>query len=117
LSPGRAEVINDQGWSHVLRGEWATALPYFEDAAKRDPSSQRIANNLELARAALTAELPSRRPSESTADWAARLNDAGVAAQLVGDRARAVAAFSQALYASGAWYSRAANNLEAANRQ
>jgi Flp pilus assembly protein TadD len=116
LAPRRAEVINNQGWSHVLRGEWATALPFFENAAKRDPASQRIANNLELARAALAADLPSRRPNENSNDWAARLNDAGVAAQLLGDKKRALAAFTQALYASGHWYPRAAANLENANR-
>src|SRR5206468_2624269 len=27
LAPGRAEVINNQGWSHVLHGDWAAALP------------------------------------------------------------------------------------------
>ena len=48
-------------------------------------------------------------------DWATRLNDAGVAAQIMGNRARAVAAFSQALEARGNWYDRAANNLKAAN--
>jgi Flp pilus assembly protein TadD len=116
LSPGRAEMINNEGWSHVLRGEWATALPFFEDASKRDPGSQRIANNLELVRAALASELPSRRAGESTSDWAARLNDAGVAAQLLGDKKRALSAFTQALYASGRWYPRAAENLEMAKR-
>ncbi len=114
LAPDGAEVINNQGWSLVLRGEWRRAAGYFEHAASLDPKSERIANNLELARAALAGDLPQRRPGESDRGWAERLNDAGVAAQLVGDHQRAVAAFTQALRTSGSWYARAANNLQAA---
>jgi tetratricopeptide (TPR) repeat protein len=117
LAPRSAEVVNNQGWSFILRGDWAAGLPYFELAATLDPSSQRIADNLELARTALDAALPGRRAGESNGDWAARLNDAGVAAQLLGDRQRAIAAFTQALYASDRWYARAANNLENVARQ
>jgi hypothetical protein len=78
-----------------------------------DPGSRRIADNLELAKEALAGELPTRRPGEADGDWARRLNDAGVAAAILGDRERAKAAFSQALEASDSWYARAANNLEA----
>jgi tetratricopeptide (TPR) repeat protein len=113
----RAEIVNNRGWSMLLRGRWVEALTFFEQAAALDRSSARIANNLELARAALAADLPKRLRDESDAKWAARLNDAGVAAQILGDRSRAVAAFSQALQASGRWYSRAANNLEGASAQ
>ena len=110
-----AEVTNNQGWSELLRGDWTKAAERFEKAATRDPKSSRIANNLELARAALASDLPKRRPGEDDRAWAARLNDAGVAALLLGDKQRAVAAFAQALEASGSWYDRAANNLKAAN--
>jgi len=44
------------------------------------------------------------------------LNDAGVASAILGDRKKAVAAFTQALEASGSWYERAADNLDAAER-
>jgi Flp pilus assembly protein TadD len=117
LVPGEAEVVNNRGWSLILRGDWSKAVGFFEQAAISDPKSQRIANNLELARAALATDLPRRRAGEEDQDWAARLNDAGVAARLLGDKARAVAAFSQALEARGSWYERAANNLKAANSQ
>jgi Flp pilus assembly protein TadD len=117
LAPRSAEVVNNQGWSLILRGQWAAAKPYFELAVTLDPNSQRIADNLELTRTALDAALPSRKAGESDKDWAARLNDAGVAAQLLGDKKRAIAAFTQALYASDRWYPRAANNLENASRQ
>jgi Flp pilus assembly protein TadD len=113
LSPRRPEVLNNRGWSLLIRGDWAGAVTYFERALKYDGKSERIANNLELARDALAAELPRRETGESDSDWAARLNDAGVAAQLLGDKQRAIAAFSQALEASGSWYQRAANNLQA----
>lgn len=113
LSPEDARIINNQGWSKLIRGEWAAAVPFLEQAAALDSKSERIANNLELARAALAADLPRRRAGESERDWAMRLNDAGVAAELLGDRKRAVAAFTQALDASPIWYERASNNLKA----
>jgi Flp pilus assembly protein TadD len=115
LAPGEAEILNNRGWSRLMRGDWAGAVPLFERAAAIDPKSARIANNLELARAALAHDLPKRQPGEDDRAWAARLNDAGVAAQMLGDKARAIAAFSQALEASGSWYERAANNLKSAS--
>ena len=102
LSAGHFEVVNNRGWSRLLRGDWQGAAEILQKAAA-----------LELARAALSAELPRRNAGESDGDWAARLNDAGMAAKLLGDRKRAIAAFTQALEASGSWYERAANNLEA----
>jgi len=114
LAPDEADVINNRGWSQLLRGDWKRAVGLFERAAALDPRSIRIANNLELARAAMAGDLPQRKVGETDRAWAARLNDAGMAAQVMGDRQRAVAAFTQALEASGTWYARAANNLQAA---
>src|SRR5678815_3229947 len=85
LAPDDADILNNQGWSQLLRGDWTKAAGQFEKAAARDPKSSRIANNLELARAALASDLPKRRPGEDDRAWAARLNDAGVAALLLGD--------------------------------
>jgi Flp pilus assembly protein TadD len=113
LAPNHADVLNNQGWSRLLRGDWKVAAELFDRAATLDAGSTRIANNLELARAAMAGDLPHRKAGEDGGAWAARLNDAGMAAQLIGDRQRAVAAFTQALEASGTWYARAANNLEA----
>ena len=114
LAPDRAEVLNNLGWSRILRGDWQGAVEPLERAVSLMPGSSRAANNLELARSAIDASLPARRSGESGADWAARLNDAGMAAELRGDRARAVAAFARAIEARGSWYERAANNLAAA---
>lgn len=111
LAPDRAEIINNVGWSLLLQGRWADAEQMLERAASLDPSLLRAANNLELARTALAEGLPQRRKDESEGDWAARLNDAGIVAQLQGDDRKAVAAFTRALEARGDWFVRAANNL------
>jgi Flp pilus assembly protein TadD len=114
LAPTSAGVANNRGWSMLLRGRWTDAALILEQAAALDPGSARIAGNLELARAALDEDLPERKPGESLADWAARLNDAGVVAQLQGLPMKASAAFSSALEARGKWFDRAANNLKLA---
>jgi Flp pilus assembly protein TadD len=112
LAPREAEPVNNRGWSLLMRGEWQNARGYFERAAAIDPKSIRITNNLDLANMALASDLPKRQPGETDSAWAARLNDAGVAAAMLGDKQRAIAAFTQAIDASGTWYERAANNLE-----
>lgn len=111
LAPDRGEVLNNIGWSLLVRGRWTDALTKFEQAAAMNPKSARIAANLELARAAVSEDLPKRRPGESEGDWAARLNDAGVIARVRGDKRKAVAAFTQAIQARSQYYARAANNL------
>ncbi len=117
LDPTRSEVPNNFGWSLLLRGRWAEAIEQLARAATLQPKSQRTADNLDLARAALSEALPERRPNESDRDWAARLNDAGVMARFRGDHKRAVAAFTQALEARSHWFERAANNLAIAQAE
>ncbi len=112
LSPDEFEPLNNHGWSLVLRGNWKAAIFLFERAVALQPKSDRARDNLELARAALASDLPERYSSETDEAWAARLNDAGVAAATLGDKTRATAAFTQALEVNGTWYARAANNLE-----
>lgn len=111
LAPDRAEVANNLGWSLLLRSRWSEALEQFVRAANLDRKSERIANNLELAKAAVSEDLPRRRPDESDRDWAARLNDAGLVAHIRGEHKKAVAAFAQAIEARSQWFERAANNL------
>lgn len=112
LSPDRSDLVNNQGWSLLLRGHWADALPLLQEAAALDPRSERVKNNLELAKVAMSSKLPQRAPGELASEWAIRLNDAGVAARLLGDRTRAFAAFTQAIEAKPTWYARAWNNLQ-----
>jgi Flp pilus assembly protein TadD len=113
LDPKRGEIANNQGWSMMLRGRWADALASFERAAAIDPKLPRLANNLELARAAVAAELPPRYSGENDEAYAARLNDAGVVAAASGERQRAEAAFAQAIELRSRWFARAASNLAA----
>lgn len=111
LAPDQPEILNNIGWSLLVRGQWDEALAMIEQAAALDPRSRRIADNLELARAAVSEDLPRRRPGEDDRDWAARLNDAGVIARVRGDDKKAVAAFARAIQARSEWFERAANNL------
>lgn len=111
LSPDNPQVLNNLGWSNLLRGNWTAALAPLGRAARLAPGDRRIAANLDLARSAIAESLPSRRRGETNEDYAARLNDAGVAAYRRGDRAKAIAAFAQALETSDHWFTRAANNL------
>ena len=117
LAPNEAAPVNNRGWSHLLRGDWRSASDYFERAAALDPNSIRIADNAQLAKDVIAADLPRRGATESAESIAARLNDAGVAAVILGDQPRAVAAFTHALDDSWTWYRRAATNLEAISRQ
>lgn len=113
LGPTRAEVPNNLGWSLMLRGRWPEALAAFERAAALNPNLPRLANNLELARAAVAADLPHRLDRESDDAFAARLNDAGVVAAAAGQAKRAEAAFAQAIEVRSRWYAKAAENLAA----
>lgn len=113
LGPDRAEAANNRGWSMMLRGRWAEALDAFTRAAAIDPALPRLANNLELATAALSADLPRRGASENDEQYSARLNDAGVVAAAGGDTKRAEAAFAQAIALKSRWFSLAAENLAA----
>ena len=113
IDPARAEVPNNLGWSLMLRGRWGEAAAQFEKAAALNPRLPRLANNLELARAAVAADLPQRMAGESDEAFAARLNDAGVVAAAAGQAKRAEAAFAQAIELKSRWYDRAAENLAA----
>ena len=111
LSPDHPEVLNNMGWSLLLQGAWEEGQALLERAAMLDSKSDRIARNLELARAATSSDLPRRRRGENDEEWAARLNDAGVVASIQGDRGKAIAAFTRAIEAHSRWFDRAANNL------
>ncbi|WP_309601509.1 tetratricopeptide repeat protein [Sphingomonas sp.] len=115
--PNAPEVLNNQAWSLLLRGQWQSGLALLEQAAVLDPHVTRIANNLELARTAVSENLPQRRADESAENWAARLNDAGIVADLRGQRKQAIAAFAQAIMANNVWFERAANNLALAEAE
>lgn len=112
LAPGDARLLNNWGASMLLRGRWAEAEALLARAVAADASHAKARANLDFARAAMADRIPDQRTGESRGDYARRLNDAGVAAALAGDRARARAAFTAALAASSTHYERAAKNLE-----
>ncbi len=114
IAPTRPEIANNMGWSLFMEGRPAEALPYLERARAADARSRLFADNVEIVRAAIAADLPARRPGETDADYAARLNDVGVVALTQKQRKKAIAAFSQAVALRGEYYERAANNLKAA---
>lgn len=111
LAPGRFEILNNQGWSKLLRGDWSAATDLFRKALEVQPDSTIARSNFELASAAMADKLPARRPGERQEDYAARLNDVGVIAEAAGDRKRAIAAFAQALSLRSTWSERTARNL------
>ena len=113
IDSSRAEVHNNMGWSLMLRGRWDEALTSFERAAAINSKLPRLASNLELARTALSADLPQRLTGESDDAYAARLNDAGVVAAAAGQDRKAQAAFAQAIEMRSRWYAKAAENLAA----
>lgn len=117
LAPGRAEVRNNRGWSVLLRGRWSEAADLFRAALATAPDNVRIRRNLELAEAAVASDLPLRRAGESAADYAARLNDAGVIAAAAGDSRRARAALANALTERPEWSERTARNLSEIERR
>ena len=117
LAPGRSEILNNLGWSLLLRGEWKVAAEQLQQALATDPSNRIARANLELAQAALAQDLPPRRENESLDTYASRLNDIGVIAEAAGDRKRAIAAFSQAVSLHPRWSEKAASNLAKAERR
>ncbi|MCJ7421291.1 tetratricopeptide repeat protein [Sphingomicrobium astaxanthinifaciens] len=112
LAPEQAMLLNNWAFSNMLRGRWAEAAALGRRAAALAPDRPLYAANRDFASWAAGAALPERRADEPAAAFAARLNDAGVAAALGGDAARARAAFTRALGISSTHYERAATNLE-----
>jgi Flp pilus assembly protein TadD len=111
LEPSSPELLNNYGWSLLLRGQWSDAHRQISKAAALAPGDRKIAANLDLAASALAADLPGRRQGESSFSYAARLNDTGMLALRAGQKDKAQAAFARALELSEHWFTRAANNL------
>ncbi len=112
LAPASPVALNNRGYSLLLQKRFGEALDLLRRAAALEPENQRIALNLKLA-AAMSGDYSLRRgPRESAQAWARRLNNAGYAAWLAGDRAAARSLLARAIEASEIHYSRAAENLK-----
>ena len=48
LSPQEAEVLNNQGYSYMLRGDYARARAKLDQARRLDPNNRFVQNNLAL---------------------------------------------------------------------
>ena len=43
-----AEILNNQGYSYMLRGDYKRAREKLDDALRRDPGNKYVQNNLQL---------------------------------------------------------------------
>lgn len=109
-APG-AMVYNNRGYSRLLQGRQQEAAADFVAALDRDPGFAVARTNLRLA-LAVRGEYERATTVSGTEDKAAILNNAGFAALMRGDLARAESLFTQAIAARGRTYARAQENLE-----
>ncbi|MBW0144067.1 hypothetical protein [Sphingomicrobium clamense] len=107
----QATLFNNRGWSMLLQGRWEEALGPLTQAFAMEPQNPLYSANLALASMALDNDLPRREDGEGDAQFAARLNDAGVVAAAQGMQRKAIAAFTRAIEARSQYYERAATNL------
>jgi tetratricopeptide (TPR) repeat protein len=103
-------VLNNLGYSLLVRHNYSEAADAFELALLRQPENERIQNNLDIARAAM-GEAPKRNAKQSQSRWVERLNNSGYAAVLTGHEKTGSALLSNAVIGSSSMASKAAANL------
>jgi Flp pilus assembly protein TadD len=111
LAPDKAAIWNNRGYSLLLQRRAPEAVAALDRAAAIDPTSRRIAVNRQMARGMAGFYPRARGVNESSRDWATRLNNAGYAAWLAGDRPAARSLLARAVEASEVHYGRALANL------
>lgn len=107
----RARVLNNLGYSMILRRRPADAVPILREAAMLAPRNERAANNLDIARSAAGEDLIAQIPGRGSERWADRVNNAGYAAWLAGNPRHAIRYLSEAVSAADIYPMRAAANL------
>jgi Flp pilus assembly protein TadD len=110
-SGGHASVLNNRGFSHLLRGEVEPAAKDFVEALTKKPDLAVARTNLRLA-LAMRGDYDRAVAGGAKGDKAALLNNAGFAAMLRGDYDRAEALFNDAMQSKGEFYGRASANLD-----
>jgi tetratricopeptide (TPR) repeat protein len=110
-SNGAAAVLNNRGFSQLLQGQIEPAIRDFVEALNKKPDLAAARTNLRLA-IAMKGEYDRALAGGAPTDEAARLNNAGFAAMLRGDYAKAEELFTQAMKSRGEYYTRASANLE-----
>jgi len=110
--PHDAAILNNHGYSLILRRRFADALAVFSRAAQAAPDDRVVRNNLELARA-LAGDYPQpiAAPDATDDEQARKLNNAGYAAWLNGDIPAARALLARAIETRTSHYGLAERNL------
>lgn len=111
LDPGNARILNNYGYSLFLQHQYEAAVDLFHKAADIDPHNLRIANNLDIALASLGSELAPAGANIDPDRLAERLNNAGYAAYLAGDKRAARAYLSRSIMMRPTYFEKAASNL------
>ena len=106
-----AIVLNNRGFSRLSQKKPDLAIPDFVAALQKKPDLAPARNNLRLAMS-MQGEYDRAVKGAAAADQAAVLNNAGFAAMLRGDYAKAKELLTQAMQAKNGYYGLAAANLE-----
>lgn len=109
-SGGKAAVYNNRGFSRMLQQRYDEAAADFVAALEKDPNLGAARSNLRLA-LAMKGDYDRATASGPREDGPAVLNNAGYAAMLRGDLAKAELLFTQAMAGRGEFYARASENL------
>jgi Flp pilus assembly protein TadD len=111
LRPGEPAILANRGYSLILQHRLDEAASLLARAAAAAPNDPVIQADRDMADV-LRGRFPEDKPADETpAEWARRLNNAGYAAFVAGDRATATALITRAVMTSETFYRRAANNL------
>jgi Flp pilus assembly protein TadD len=106
-----AIVLNNRGFSRLSQKKPDLAIADFVAALQKKPDLAPARNNLRLAMS-MQGEYDRAIKGAAATDEAAVLNNAGFAAMLRGDYAKAKELLSQAMKAKKGYYGLAAANLE-----
>jgi Flp pilus assembly protein TadD len=110
-SDAPAMVINNRGYSYLLRNRLDEATADFVEALRQRPDLEVARTNLRLAMA-MKGEYVRATAGASKGSEAALLNNAGFAALVRGDYGQAETLLQQAMARKGEYYDLAAANLE-----
>jgi Flp pilus assembly protein TadD len=111
LRPNEPAILANNGYSMLLQRRLDEAARFLDRAALLAPDDPVIRADRDMVDV-LRGRFPEEKPKgETMAEWARRLNNAGYAAFVAGDRATATALITRAMLASETYYRRAANNL------
>ncbi|HWU54737.1 MAG TPA: tetratricopeptide repeat protein [Rhizomicrobium sp.] len=110
-SGNAAIVLNNRGFSRLSQKKLDLAIPDFVAALEKKPDLAPARNNLRLAMS-MQGEYDRAIKGAAATDQAAVLNNAGFAAMLRGDYAKAKELLTQAMKAKNGYYGLAAANLE-----